>query len=122
MSENVRTTGFFAILKNPVSQDKEKEELSDKLYDSSNLRINYEGTMVYSIETEDDCCYGLFISKDKTDISKKDISNFISECESNDLVISHKNISNYTCIWYNGVDSDMAMLTLEEYKNKLKIK
>lgn len=115
MSENVYSTGFFAILSLPMN-DEDSEILNEKLYDNgSNLRINYEGTLVYSNHTG--CMYGLNIEGDKNNNNKKD---FIKECAVLNLNIDKKSIKSYNCIWYNGVDSDMAMLELEEYRKKIK--
>lgn len=50
--------GFMTILKKLILDSEEREYLSEKLYDdSTNLYINYEGTMVYSITKESDYGY-----------------------------------------------------------------
>ena len=113
MSENVASSGFFAVLKNPIDKNnlsKQKEILYDK---DSNLSINNEGTLVFSDNRGKE--YGLNIGS----IEDQDTMPFINECNKHNLEIDEKTIRPYNCIWYNGCDSDMYYLTLEEYKKHL---
>ena len=112
MSENVKSQGFMAeIVGGPVDY----EEVSEKLYDNSTLRINYDGTLIYSDETEDKYdTYGMTFLNTR----KEDKQIFLSECLENNISIDVSSIKSYVCIWYNGVDSDMSTMTLEKFKGE----
>lgn len=61
MSETVMTTGVFWKLKKPLTNE-EYSEIDEILYDlKSGLRINYEGTLLYSSKTDNDY-YGIFFN------------------------------------------------------------
>jgi len=113
MSATVFSTGFFAILKTPLSVD-EREELSEILWDKdSNLNINNEGTLVYSDIRDESLGYGLhfFIDGDK--------DAFLKELKDMDILINEDSIHPYNCLWYNGSESYMSVLTLEKYKKNM---
>ena len=112
MSSTVFSTGFFAILKTPLSKD-ECEEFSEILWDKdSNLHINDEGTLVYSDIRDEDMGYGLHFSIDG---NKED---FLKELKAMDISIEEDSIYPYNCLWYNSSESYMSVLTRKEYKNK----
>ena len=113
MSTTVRSYGFMAVLKQPVDPG----EVFDRLWTAkSPLGVNNDGTLVYidfnetKPYSEREEIYGLFLgSKDM------DISEFYAECGKHGLFVDPKTTKPYNCIWYNGADSDMAMLTKEEF-------
>lgn len=108
MSENVLSSGFMAPLLVPVDY----EEVSEDLYHNSSelLQINYEGTILFS-DTRDDYPYGLFFEDHKMN----GVKNFIREADRLGFNIDQTNIRRYRCIWYNGVDSDMDTLKLDDF-------
>lgn len=117
MSDNVRSYGFIAILKEPVA---DVSELSDKLWtDKSPLLLNYEGTLVFvdfnlrKSYAEQTDFYGLFIGNEEMDPAELTI-----ESMKYGLDIDEATIKPYTCVWYNGVDSPMDTLTKEEFLKK----
>lgn len=109
MSENVLSHGIFLKITNgPLNY----EEISDILYDKKSIwNINYEGTLLYSDDSDGEA-YGIQFHR-KNVIDKEDIKIL------NDLGIEFDESSAlaYSCVWYNGTDSDMSEVTLEEYKN-----
>jgi hypothetical protein len=113
MSDNVMSTGFMAVLKTPFGE--ERDEKDEWLYEQgSDLRINYEGTMVYSDVRSDG--YGLTIHTANPSTTNP---SFIDECTKLGLEVDSSTIRGYSCYWYNGSDSDMGMLTVEKYMKKL---
>lgn len=111
MSENVTNTGQFAILKNPISENR-SSELNDLFYENgSTLRINYDGTLVYTVK--DDNIEGIKFYVP----SSSNITDLISDIP--ELSILDQSVTDYICTWYNGCDSDMSTLTLNEYKSKI---
>lgn len=111
MSDNVMSTGFFAILSNPIEDEEEREELGERLYDEGSLHLNYEGTLVFSDERSDG--YGINFA------GNGNVRGFIDEVETAGLEIVKGSVLAYSCYWYNGTDSDMSELTLERYRKEL---
>jgi hypothetical protein len=116
MSENVRSYGFMAVLEVPVDH----ADFHDKAwYDKSPLCVNYEGTLVYidfnrmKSHHERENIYGLFIGDERLDASL-----FVSECRKYGLSVDQSSRRQYNCIWYNGSDSDMSLLTKKEFLSK----
>lgn len=110
MSRNVYSRGYMFPLMRPVA---DVDELSELLWEKeSTLHLNYEGTLVYTDSDEEDG-YGLTISK--LDVEKEDFKALKQEAREFGLDIMTSMAQPYTCHWYNGTDSYMAMLSLEEY-------
>lgn len=113
MSDNVGSSGFFAILKTPLAREP-REDMNEALYSGNfSLRINDEGTLVFSDKRSDG--FGLHIGS----MRKIDHGAFVQECDNFNLEIDPDSIRPYYCYWYNGSNSDMDDLTLEEYKAHL---
>lgn len=115
MSCYVVNTGFMAEIENPISRN-EWSKYNDKFYeDDIGINLNYEGTIVYSTDTEENLGdYGLKIANTNINSIKK----FVENAKKYGLIIKEDTIRTYSCIWYNGADSDMSLLTLEEYNNE----
>lgn len=114
MSDNVMSSGFMAVLKTPFSEE-DREEKDEWLWDQdSELHLNYEGTMVYSDTRSDG--YGLTIH---TSAPQGVDAAFAEQCLKYGLEIDPATIRGYSCYWYNGCDSDMAMLSVENYLKKI---
>lgn len=110
MSETVRDYGFIAKLKNPVE---DAERLAEKLLDAdSNLAINYAGNIVFINYNTDQDIYGLTIGNASFTQEMRD--EFIAEAKKYDLVVDEDSITTFDCIWYNGSDNPVSLLTPEE--------
>ncbi len=108
MSENVASAGIMLPLNRKLSEE-EREEWTELLWDQgSSVHINYEGTLAYTDEGGQE--YG---------ISFGDMGNYSTEpfkdLEQFGLSVLPNEARPYTCYWYNGSDSDMDMLTLEDF-------
>lgn len=117
MSDNVRSYGFIAVLKEPVE---DVPELSEKLWDGkSPIRINYEGTLIFADfsllkpYSERSDIYGLWIGGHE----EMDYGAVCLECRKYGLKIDMSTVKPYNCIWYNGSDSPMDQLTKEKFLN-----
>lgn len=113
MSTTVRSYGFIAVLK----QEADPGEVFDRLWNAkSPLGINNDGTLVYidfnakKSYSEREEIYGLFIGSQNMDVSE-----FYAECGKHGLFVDPETTKPYNCIWYNGSESDMAVLTKEEF-------
>lgn len=107
MSDTVLSYGFMAVLEKEVDPNEISEILWEK---HSTLRVNGEGTLAYIDFSDHDSLYGLFIG-----VKGMDVYEFYAECEKFGLSVDKSTTQPYTCVWYNGGDSDMAMLTKEEF-------
>jgi len=114
MSSTVKSRGFIAILKTPIDQD-QRDEWFDKLYDDrSDLELTYDGKLVFSDVYRHDKM------RDREDIyelqigtKEMDVREFATACEKYGLEIFHDTIQPYYCVWYNGTDSPVSLLTPE---------
>lgn len=109
MSENVFSKGYMAPLVNSMTST-EVELFNEMAYkEGVDLQVNYEGTLIYSNDQTDDP--GIAFSSAGM---YKDFHNTVNatKCQ-----ITHE-ASFYSCCWYNGSDSHMATLTLNEFLEK----
>lgn len=115
MSEDVLSKGFMVVLATPVMNysSEEREALQEKLDRICSLEVNDEGTLVYSREDSEDA-YGIHFADDR-DTTKKSITTFAAACTEMGLEIQIDTLRAYNCVWYNGSDSDMALMTKEEF-------
>lgn len=119
MSSTVRQHGFVAVLARPIPED-QREELTEKLYNAkSKLDINYEGTLVYfdanrheSWEVREDV-YGLFFGHDVSHREQME-----AELLAHNLMIDGHTMRPYNCIYYNGSDSPLDLLSKEDFFRK----
>lgn len=111
MSENVTSTGLFGKLITPIDRDDSFEAI-EELYDTYNLNINYEGTLVFSDEPQSEP--GIFFGSASNDA----VSEFISDCQKAGFPVIPESVRPYTCTWYNGSDSDMSELTVDEFDKR----
>lgn len=110
MSHQVLSYGLMAPLVTPVTDPAEREELRERLYETSTLRLNYEGTLVYSDAGSSDDYHGAGIIF----ASLKLVTEFHEEVNKANLTVTHESVF-YSCSWYNGTDSDMDDLTLADF-------
>jgi hypothetical protein len=121
MSSTVRSYGFIAVLRVPILED-QRDDLNEKLYDEkSDIRVGYSGELLhidfnrnkpYHIKED---IYGLFIGSDKYDPK-----GFLEEAGHHNLFVDLLTLRPYNCIWYNGTDNPVDMLTKEEFLKKVK--
>ncbi len=121
MSEDIRSYGYMAALAQSISED-QLEDLQEKwCEDKVQFRINYEGTLVYQDMSigkslsEREHIYGLTLGKDTILGSTED---FIAQTVALGLAVIADTVQPYNCIWYNGSDSDMSLLSLEEFQTR----
>lgn len=120
MSSTVRQHGFIAALARPIQSTEAREELSEKLYDAhSKLGVNYEGTLVFfdanrqeDPEVREDI-YGLFFGHDVSLRAQME-----AELLKHNLLIEGRTMRPYNCIYYNGGDSPLSMLTKAQFFQK----
>ena len=125
MSSTVKSYGFVAVLDKPLTEEEEREELSETLYNNkSGLNINYEGTLVYidfnqhqPYDVREDI-YGLTLG----DTTFNGRNKFYEALEGNGLTIIGGTVQPYEEIWYNGGDSMLDTLTVEDYIKAITIK
>jgi 5,10-methenyltetrahydromethanopterin hydrogenase len=111
MSENVGSSGIMVPLTKKMS-DEEREEIIEAIWDSGNslVQINYEGTIAYTNHRSDG--YGIeFGFAENTN----DLGYIRTIMEHYGFSIVEEQARPYSCYWYNGADSDMDMLELEEF-------
>jgi len=114
MSDNVMSSGLFAVLKTPVLDASDLEELSETMWNAKSfVQINNEGTLLYTETRGSE--YGIRFSIH----SEIDSSQFQSEAMKHGLEIDLSTVLPYSCYWYNGSNSDMSAMTLERYKKEL---
>lgn len=106
MSENVTSIGQMAVLKKALVGD----EIGDmfEALDKFGVSVNCEGTLVYTEETKD-CDAGVIFPSDKNQQKLYDA------CAACGLLYDPETVIPYVCTWYNGGDSDMSLLTKEEF-------
>lgn len=113
MSGDVFTRGWIGILKTPLTPE-EREEFDENAYDNdSKLRVNYEGTLIYSDNIEPASnIYGItFHKKDVREQCR--LNDFILDVQAEDIQIE-VGIYPYSMFWHNGGDSYVNLLTVDE--------
>lgn len=117
MSATVRSYGFVALLDDPLT-DEEREELSEELYaNKSCLNINYEGTLVYIDFNQHEHysvrknIYGLTLGNTTAEGEDQ----FLKALGDNGIAVTAGTIQPYDEIYYNGGDSDIDLITTDDY-------
>jgi hypothetical protein len=114
MSENVMSSGHMVPLSRKITRE-EREEWGEVLWDQdSPVRFNYEGTLAYTdLRVEDE--YGIHFEGDTTTLSATPLGSSFDVLKQFGLSIVIDQARYYRCLWYNGADSDMDMMKLEEF-------
>lgn len=103
----------MAPLNRKLNRD-EYEEIDEKLYDlGSDIRINYEGTIAYTKTDKD--YYGLHFLREISRENPTNVSSLFQQLKDFDLGVDLNRAYPYRCLWYNGADSYMDMIILEEF-------
>jgi hypothetical protein len=116
MSSTVRQYGFIAALLKPLTSD-EREEVNENLWsEKSNLSVTYDGALLYldynankSMRIREDF-YGLTLGNQNFDETE-----FVEEAIRRGLDVDGNTITTYNCIYYNGGDSPLDMLTKDDF-------
>lgn len=108
MSDNVLSKGFMVPLLTPILDRGEREDLVERLYDTTVLMVNYEGTLIYSNQVQHDL-YGILFQ------APLGVEAFLNDVEEAGLKVDSVKARSYTCFWYNGTDSDMDEMTLDQF-------
>lgn len=110
MSENVHDYGYMAPLLTPIGDYKTEEwEVFQERIEEFGLEVNYEGTLIYSAQRGND--YGCGIVLDNKEL----LSEFLKDADKAEVAVVIHEAAFYSCVWYNGTDSDMSELKLESF-------
>lgn len=111
MSSDVMSRGLMAPILNPIADAGEREELSEALYDDgARLQISYDGTLAW-IGTDESDGYGLHFGGEG-DNSPEELG---AAGIAYGLEIAIDQARPFSCLWYNGSDSEMDMLSAAEF-------
>ena len=110
MSSDVMSRGLMAPILNPVDQD-ERDDLTERMWeDGSPLHISYDGTLAW-IEISESDGYGLsFGVENECSPEELGLAGIVY-----DLHIALDQARPFSCLWYDGADSDMSMLSVKEF-------
>lgn len=121
MSSTVRSYGFIAILKMPITNEDEREAFSEQSWEQERgLGMNMEGTLVFSDANAHQSSrirediYSLSVGNSGQDTAAK--AKFIADLATANLEIDVESIQPYNCIWYNGSDCPVILLTKKEFQ------
>lgn len=123
MSSTVRQYGFVAVLKNTINDDEREAGNENQWENKTGIRVGYSGELVYidfNYERslpERENFYGLFIGSAKP-LPGESQEDFAALMHRWMYDIEVDTIRPYSCIYYNGGDSPLDMLTKEEFLNQ----
>lgn len=107
MSSMQMSVGIMVPIEPLDTESDEYWDLEGVLYAETNWKINYEGTIAFTDVGGDE--YELVIGDLETE--EPNYQDLIS----NGIVPKMKHAKPYRCMWYNGSDSPMSTLTIEEF-------
>jgi hypothetical protein len=108
MSEDVMSVGVMVPLNRKLTEE-EREEWNELLYDQgSEVSLSYYCDMAYTAERGE--AYGISFGE----MPVSDTSAF-EDLKQFGIWIEEDKARPYRCLWYNGSDSDMDMMTREEF-------
>jgi hypothetical protein len=111
MSEDVMSVGVMVPLNRKITEE-EREEWNELLYDQgSEVRLSYYCDMAYTAEREE--AYGISFGV----MPVNNISAF-DDLKQFGIWVEEEKARPYRCLWYNGADSDMDMMTREKFLKK----
>lgn len=108
MSDNQVSVGLVAPLNTPISKDK-YDEVSQFL-ESADLFINYDGTLIF-MQVKKMASYNFDMQIGRPE----NPDTFAAICKVAGYPIQSHNCESYVAHWYDGSDSPMSTLTLENY-------
>lgn len=118
MSTTVISQGFIGVLLRPIPHE-EREDLAKTLRDGDSiLNVNDEGALLFSDVNQNKSSSqrefqgDLFIVGQHSENGRED---FIEAALTAGLDIDPETVQPYTCVWYNGSDSPVDMLTKDDF-------
>lgn len=111
MSTTMIAIGYIAVLADPVSKD-ERDSEADRLYDEHKLGLNYEGALVYSLDTNKESCDFDGLQIVQPDEGRHKL--FVAAAKAG-LSVKADTAKPYFCYWYTGGDNPLNTLTAEEF-------
>ena len=111
MSSNVMSIGVMAPLNTTITKQ-QREEWQEILWEQgSPVHLSYYNDMAYTEEHGDE--YGIsFGEMPSTNLAQfEDLKQF-------DIWIEEDKARSYRCLWYNGADSDMDMMTRKKFLDR----
>lgn len=114
MSKNVLTYGWIGELSFPVS-DFNFEDSEEKLNESG-FGMNHEGTLIYSRSSELDIVEDFGLTLLEKDGGKHA---FLKHTAIAGYPVRGSTVRQFIDLWYNGTDSNHAIITLAQFKGKL---
>ena len=111
MSSMEMSIGVMVPIEPLDTEAEEYWDLEEVLYDETDWRINYEGTIAFTDVGGDE--HELVIGDLKNE--EPDYQDLIL----NGIVPNVELAKPYRCLWYNGVDSPMSTLTIEEFMKEV---
>jgi hypothetical protein len=116
MSSTVRQYGFIAALKDAIDDDEREAGNENQWENKTGIRVGYSGELVYidfNYEKgirERENFYGLFLGSAKP-LPGESREDFVAAMHRWMYDIEIDSIQPYSCIYYNGSDSPLDMLT-----------
>lgn len=112
MSDNQITLGYMAELTQPVGDSSTEawEAMQERLQATTNLQLNYDGTIVFS-KIVQDVAYNFDLKL----LQQGAGTEFIKDCATAVLSIDAGGMRPFFSHWYNGADSPMSTITLAEF-------
>ena len=110
MSEDVMSVGVMVPLNRKLTEE-EREEWEEILWDQgSSVHLSYYRDMAYTDEGGE--AYGISFGL----LPVNNIAAF-DDLKQFGIWIEEDKARPYRCLWYNGADSDMSMMTREKFLN-----
>lgn len=120
MSDNVYSRGILVPLKNKITND-ERNQVIDFCYENDiNININYEGTIIFSDIEKNNDFYYFKIENKNSPIFEYDVIKEFKEIllKFPFIEISPSLARLYSSVWFNGGDSPMSEVKLDEFLKK----
>lgn len=108
MSTDVMSRGIIIPLRSKI---KDPSEFNEKLWEADSLlRVNYEGSFIYSDEGgRGNDAYGLFFDRPNP------TGAMMNEIRTLGLSVVTAQARSYACLWYNGADNPVDDMTKAQF-------
>lgn len=110
MSQNEHSYGHMVPILVPYTNE-EREDLTEAWYAKGVLlNMNYDGTLLYTDHSGvDHSEYGIQFTRERSDEHVNDLA------KKHGIRVDEAKAQAYGCVWYNGADSDMSVMSLEDF-------